>query len=126
MNIKTTLIGAAVASLLALTAAQAQTTADTKAGGELSVANQDKGAKPMASQNSRETVKAQAKAARADGTIINGEKSTREQGAKPATPKASTKTRAQVRSEAIQARKDGEIESGQRSIKDQDKGGVKP
>ncbi len=130
MNFKNTLIGAAAASLIALTAAQAQSTAttaaDTKVGGELSVANQDKGTKPMASQNSRDAVKTQAKTARADGTIASGEKSTQAQGTKPATPNASTKTRAQVRAEAARARKAGEIETGQRSIKDQDKGGVKP
>lgn len=129
MNRLNTLIAAAAASLIALTAVQAQTTTtapgDTKAAGELSVPNQDKGAKPMASQNSREAVKAQAKTARADGTLPTGEKSTRAQGSKPATPQASTKTRAEVRAEGIRARKAGETATGQRSIKDQDKGGVK-
>ena len=132
MNFKQTLLGAAVASLVVLTSAHAQTSTgavaapDTKVGGEASVPNQDKGAKPMASQVSRDSVKADAKAARADGTILSGEKSTRAQGAKPNMQARSTKTRAQVRAEAARARKAGEIETGQRSIKDQDKGGVKP
>ena len=133
MNIKNSLIGAAVASLMTITAVHAQTTStlaapDTKVGGEASVPNQDKGSKPMASQESRESVKAQAKSARADGSISGGEKSTMAQGTKPATPAKSTKSRAQVREEAARARKAGEIETGERSIKDkdQDKGGVKP
>jgi hypothetical protein len=132
MNFKQSLLGAALASLVVMTTAHAQSSTaavaspDTKVGGEASVPNQDKGSKPMASQVSRESVKAQTKSAQADGTILSGEKSTRAQGAKPATVARSTKTRAQVRAEAARARKAGEIETGQRSVKDQDKGGVKP
>lgn len=132
MNFKQSLLCAAFASLAVMTTAHAQTSSGsvaapaTKGGGEASVPNQDKGARPMASTESRDSVKAKAKDARADGTIVSGEKSTRAQGVKPATPAQSTKTRAQVRSEAAAARKAGEIETGQRSVKDQDKGGVKP
>lgn len=132
MNFKHSLLGAAVASLVAMTTVHAQSSSgtvaapDTKVGGEASVPNQDKGAKPMASQVSRDSVKSQAKTARADGTIVSGEKSTRAQGAKPTTATSTTKTRAQVRAETARARKAGEIQTGQRSTKDQDKGGVKP
>ncbi len=132
MNFKQSLLGAAVASLVVMTTAHAQTSSgtvaapDTKVGGEASIPNQDKGAKPMASQVSRDSVKAQAKTARADGAIVSGEKSTRAQGTKPATATQATKSRTQVRAEAARARKAGEIETGQRSVKDQDKGGIKP
>ena len=140
MAFKTTLIGVfALTTLTALaaTGAQAQNTraavkaeavgaAASQPKGELSVPNQDKGTKPMASTTTRAAVKADAQAARAAGEVAVGEQSTPRQGKKPAPRMASEKTRAQVKAEAAAANKAGGLSRGERSVPDQDKGGVKP
>ena len=138
MKFKTTLICALALSALAATGVQAQTTraavkaeaaavaADKKPMGEISVADQDKGRKPMASNTSRAAVKAETRAAVAAGEIATGEQSTPRQGKKPAARTASNKSRAQVKAEAAAANKAGGLSRGEASVVGQDKGGVKP
>ena len=140
MTFKTTVLCAvALTTLTALaaTGAHAQNTraavkadavgaAASQPKGELSVPDQDKGKKPMASTTTRAAVKADAQAARAAGEVAVGEQSTPRQGKKPAPRMASEKTRAQVKAEAAAANKAGGLSRGERSVPDQDKGGVKP
>lgn len=108
--------------------AEAAATATTKPGGEMSVTNQDKGSKPMPSATSRDTVKTDAKTARAAGQIPSGEASTVNQGKKPAARRtaATSKSRADVKSEAAAATKGGGLSRGESSVPNQDRGGVKP
>lgn len=137
MNLKPTILCALALTAFVATGVQAQTTreavkaeakaaAPSKATGEMSVPNQDKGSKPMASDTTRAAVKSDAKSARAAGDIASGERSTPRQGAKPATRTASNKTRAQVKAEAVAAGKAGGLSRGEQSVPGQDKGGVKP
>ena len=134
---KTSVICALALTALAATAVQAQTTrAEVKAEargttatqpkGELSVANQDKGARPMGSVTDRADVKAETKAVRANGEIARGEQSTPRQGKKPAPRMASKESRAQVKAEAAAATKAGGLSRGEASVVGQDKGGIKP
>lgn len=138
MTFKTSVICALALSALTVTTAQAQTTtraavkAETAGGaasqpkGEMSVANQDKGAKPMASETSRAAVKSDAQAARAAGTVPMGEQSTPRQGKKPPVRTSSDKSRAQVKAEAAATNKPGAKPRGESSVVGQDKGGIKP
>ena len=137
MTFKTSVICALALTALAATAVQAQTTraevkaeavgaASTQPKGEMSVANQDKGAKPMASVTTRTDVKSDTKAARANGEVATGEQTTPRQGKKPAPRTASEKSRAQVKAEARVATKSGTLPRGEASVVGQDKGGIKP
>lgn len=135
MTFKTSVICALALSALAVTAVQAQTTraavkaeasVASKPMGEMSVANQDKGAKPMASETSRAAVKAEGNAARAAGTVPMGEQSTVRQGKKPPVRTTSAKSRAEVKAEAAAATKAGSLSRGEASVTGQDKGGIKP
>ena len=137
MTFKTSVICALALTALAATAVQAQPTrvevkaeavgaASTQPKGELSVANQDKGAKPMASVTTRADVKSDTKAARANGEIAMGEQSTPRQGKRPAQRTSSNKSRAQVKAEASAATKSGGLSRGEASVVGQDKGGIKP
>lgn len=137
MTFKTSVICALALSALTVTAVQAQTTraevkADTAGGaatqpkGDLTLPNQDKGAKPMASATSRAAVKSDAQSARAAGEVAVGEQSTPRQGKKPAQRPPSNKSRAQVKAEAAAATKSGTLSRGEASVVNQDKGGIKP
>ena len=137
MTFKTSVICALALSAWAVTAAQAQTTRDavkaetagaaaTQPKGELSVANQDKGSKPMPSNTTRAAVKADAQSARASGDVAVGEQSTPRQGKKPPVRTSSEKSRAQVKREAAAATKSGAVPRGEASVVGQDKGGIKP
>lgn len=137
MTFKTSVICALALTALAASAVQAQTTraevkaeavgaASTQPKGEMSVANQDKGAKPMASNTTRAVVKSDTKAARANGEVATGEQTTPRQGKKPAPRMASNKSRAQVKAEASAATKSGGLSRGEASVVGQDKGGIKP
>lgn len=137
MTFKRSMICALALSALAVSAAEAQTTraavkaeaavaAANQPKGELSVANQDKGVRPMPSNTSRAAVKVEARRARAAGEIAVGEQSMPRQGSRPARRPASDKTRAQVRSEAVAANKSGVVSRGEASVVGQDKGGIRP
>lgn len=137
MTFKTSVICALALTALAATAVQAQTTREevkaeargataTQPKGELSVRNQDKGARPMGSVTTRADVKSDTKAARANGEIATGEQSTPRQGKKPAKRTASNKSRAQVKAEAAATTKSGGQSRGEASVVGQDKGGIKP
>jgi hypothetical protein len=124
-------------SALAVSGLQAQTNRDAtkadtsvttlpKPAGEMSVANQDKGSKPMPSTVSRDAVKSDAKGARAAGQIPSGEASTANQGKKPATRRTEGESRAKVKAEAATAASAGGLSRGQSSVPNQDRGGIKP
>jgi Domain of unknown function (DUF4148) len=122
-------LSSAFALFAAVGAAQAQTTmqpATAASGGEMSTPRQDQGSKPAASTNSREAVKAEAKAARASGTMPMGEQSTPNQGKKPPMRSSSDTTREAVKAEAKAARQAGDLPKGQESVKDQAKGSTRP
>lgn len=136
MTFKTSVICALALSALTVTAVQAQTTraavkADTAGGvatqpkGELTVPNQDKGAKPMTSANSRTAVKSEAQSARAAGEVAVGEQTTPRQGKKPAQRPSSNKSRAEAKSDAAAATKSGTLSRGEASV-NQDKGNMRP
>ena len=137
MNTRTFTLSAIAALVLAasgVTSAVAQparaAAADTSASGakqpkgELSTPNQDKGTTRQMNTQSRQTVKDEAKAANAAGTIPKGEQSTPSQGKTPTRPMSSA-SRANVKSEAAAANKSGMEPKGELSVKDQDKGGSK-
>lgn len=137
MTFKTTLICALALSALAATGVQAQTTRAAVKGeavtaaasapkGQMSVADQDKGAKPMASNTSRAAVKSEGQSARAAGEVATGEQSTPRQGKRPPVRTTSEKSRAQVKADAAAAAKAGGLSRGEASVPGQDKGGVKP
>ncbi len=132
----TKLLTLAAAALLAagLSVAQAQTTAPGTTAkqpkGELSVPTQDKGMQrpAVASDTTRQEVKAETRAAEVNGDIPKGEQSTPNQGKRP--PKrsmdgASSPTRAEVKAEAAADNKAGNTPPGERARKDDDKGGAK-
>ena len=137
MTSKTSLICALALTAFAASAVQAQTTreavkaeavgtAATQPKGELSVVNQDKGAKPMASVTTRADVKADTKSARAAGEITTGELSTPRQGKKPLPRRASNTSRAQVKAEAVTATRSGGLSRGEATAPEQTRGGNRP
>ncbi|MDO9092844.1 MAG: hypothetical protein Q8R98_09500 [Rubrivivax sp.] len=129
------LICALALTTLAWTGAQAQNTraevkAETRAGaasqakGELSTPNQDKGSAPKPSVESRDAVKSEAKAARKDGKLVDGQRSPANQAKGPAPRMPSDTTRAAVKAEA--AASGGATSQGDRTKLDMSKGVTKP
>ncbi len=135
MKFKIAIVAAALA-VLSLPAAQAATRAEAQASdamssapktvtGQRSMPDQDKGPTAKPSVESRESVKSQAVAAEAAGSIPRGQQSVAGQGKKPSKPH-SENSRAAVQADAASAVKAGTIPKGESSQKDQDKGVMKP
>ena len=136
MKLKIAIVAAAALSVFALPAVQAATRAEAKASdaasnspktpsGQLSTSGQDKGPTAKSSVESRESVKSQATAAEAAGSIPKGQQSVAGQGKKPSKPHTEN-SRADVKADTASAVKAGTIPKGQSSQKDQDKGVTKP
>lgn len=137
MKFKLSILSAAVLAAASLSVAQAQpgagstgpstmpSTTATK-GGERSTPNQDKGAMPRSSLETRAEVKAETAAAKAAASVPQGQQSTARQGKKPTKTHGSQNARADVKADAIAAKKAGTAPAGQESVKDQNKGGIKP
>lgn len=120
---------------VAFTGAQAQNTraevkAEVRAGaasqpkGEMSTPNQDKGAVPKPSIVSRETVKSEARAARKDGKIVEGQRSVVNQGSGHLKRQPSNTSRAAVKAEV--AASGGTTSRGDPTMLDMSKGITKP
>ena len=128
MNLKHTILTAALLALAAGGAAQAQNsggkTGDKSS--EMSTPNQDKGStsRSKASEETRADVKAETAAAKASGAMAKGQQSTPTQGSKPMKAQPSQTSRAEVKADAVAAKKSGDTPKGQESVKDQNKGGV--
>ena len=139
---------AAVLSLLAVTAGQAQTTAPAtvpanravvkaeaasavKAGttnlGQRATKDQDKGTRRTPSVESRTEVKAETRAANRAGTLPKGEEGVAGQNRGAVAKQApSTNSRADVKADARAAVKAGTLPKGEEGVPDQNKGARTP